>query len=107
MEIHNTLLQALSQTIAGAGDQLRGTVSQPSEVTPEYVGSPSDHMVKTEETPDLGQAIESNNSAHLLSSSEREILNVFFQDEEASGQSVYGTQTPTPVLLGKFLDIRG
>ncbi|UCH10973.1 MAG: hypothetical protein JSU61_03540 [Fidelibacterota bacterium] len=107
MEIHNTLLQALSQTIAGAGDQLRGTGQQLSELTPEYVGSAPDQMVLTEEVPDLGQAVRSSDSAQLLSTGEQEILDLFFNDEGASDQSVYGPQSPKPALLGNFLDVRG
>ncbi len=110
MEIHNTLLQGLSQALLGGGQQPPQAPlpqPQPAELAAGQLGSPSERTAAPEQIPGLGQANQAGDSSSILTSGEKEILDLFFNGQEVMDLSLYGRLPSKPAVLGNFLDMRG
>ena len=108
MEIHNTLLQGLSQALLGGGQQLpQAPLPQPAELAAGQLGCPSERTAASEQIPGLAQANQTGDSSSILTSGEKEILDLFFNGQGGMDLSLYGRLPSKPAVLGNFLDMRG
>lgn len=108
MEINNTLLQGLSQALLGGGQQLpQAPLPQPAELAVGQLGCPSERTTAPEQIPGLAQANQTGGSSSILTSGEKEILDLFFNGQEGMDLTLYGPPPSKPAVLGNFLDVRG
>jgi len=108
MEINNTLLQGLSQALLGGGQQQpQAPLPQPAELSAGQLGYTSERTAAPEQIPGLAQANQTGDSSSILTSGEKEILNLFFNGQEGMDLSLYGRLPSKPAVLGNFLDMRG
>ena len=121
MEIQNTLLPGVSPSFAEGQQQpqqappLGGTgpagsgASGPPAVEP--AGGEVEPAVQRAAAPaqtlELAQAIQTGDNSSLLTSGEKEILNLLFSDQGWADFTVYGSEPSRPATLGNFLDVRG
>jgi hypothetical protein len=108
MEITASILQGLSDVIAGA--QARPEHSESHQVQssiPIIQNSSSEQVNGTEEPINFTEAARTGDSLRILSVGEREILSLLFGEQREAGGTLYQSQTSKPAALGNFVDIRG
>jgi len=108
MEISSTLIQGLAQTIIGGGQQQpqppQPPAAEPSEGTVEPLAS---RAVAPEQAAELAQVNQLDGDTGILTSGEKEILDLVFNGQEEMDSALYGPQPSKPAMLGNFLDMRG
>lgn len=104
MEIGSTLLNGLARVITGSDQSpLQTSVFQAAEVSRDRVEQSANGISESGHT----QADQVGSNNNLLSSNEKEIIDLFFGDREEINLALYGSPPLTPVALGNFLDVRG
>lgn len=108
MEIQNTLLQGLLQTVTdGLQQPHKDTLPQSLEPALGQVEVMPERRAGPEEAPDLAQAVQTGDSSGILTTGEKEIIELFFNGQEGVDLLLYGHQPQKPALLGNFVDVRG
>ena len=105
MEISSTLIQGLAQTIVGGGQPpQQSPAAEPSEGTAEPLTS---RAVAPEQAAEPAQVNQPDGDTGILTSGEKEILDLVFNGQEEMDSALYGPQPSKPAMLGNFLDVRG
>ncbi|UCH62542.1 MAG: hypothetical protein JSU77_12205 [Fidelibacterota bacterium] len=108
MEISNTLIQGLAQAIIGGGQQAPQPPAPPAaEPSAGTVEPSAARIVAPEQAAEQIQVNQSEDGNGVLTSGEKEILDLFFNGQEEMDLTFYGPQPSKPGLLGNFLDVRG
>ncbi len=107
MEIQSTLIQGLLQSVTEGLQQPRqGPLPQPPEPLLGQQGASPERAVFPEQAHDLVPAGQTGDSSRVLSSGEKEIIELFFDGQEGADSVHYGPQPPKPIVLGNFIDVR-
>ncbi len=104
MEIGSTLLNGLARVITGSDQSTPQTSVFPTAGTSRDRVEQSTNGALDSDHTQVNQ-VGINNS--ILSSNEKEIIDLFFGDREEINLVLYGSPPSTPVALGNFLDVRG
>ena len=108
MEINSTLIQGLAQTIIGGGQPPPQPPQPPAAEPSAGTVEPSTLLaVAPEQATEPAQVNQPENGTGILTSGEKEILDIFFNGQEEMDSTLYGPQSSKPALLGNFLDLRG
>ncbi|MFB0517018.1 MAG: hypothetical protein ACETWG_10525 [Candidatus Neomarinimicrobiota bacterium] len=108
MEIKHTLLQGLLQTVTeglhqpqqAPGSQLASPVPDQMEASPELA-------LDLEPDYNPARSVETENNSSILTSGEKEIIELFFNDQSGVNAASYGARPPKPTVLGNFVDVKG
>lgn len=107
MEIQSTLIQGLLQSVTEGLQQPRqAPLPQPQEPLLGQQGASPGRAVSPEQAHDSSQAGQTGDSSRVLSSGEKEIIELFFDGQEGVDFVHYGPQPPKPIVLGNFIDVR-
>ncbi len=108
MEISSTLIQGLAQTIVGGGQPPPQPPLSPATEPSEGTAEPSTSWaVAPEQAAEADQVNQPGDGTGILTSGEKEIIDLFFNGQEEVNSAIYRPQPPKPALLGNFLDVRG
>ncbi|UCD36928.1 MAG: hypothetical protein JSW54_08800 [Fidelibacterota bacterium] len=108
MEIQTTLLQGLTQALTGGQPQAQRAPSpEPTDLSLSVDQTAPGRVLPTEQTFDSAAVDTVENRPGMLSNGEQEILNLLFNDQDTSVETIYGPQVPKPAVLGNFVDVRG
>ncbi len=108
MEISSTLIQGLAQTIIGDGQQPPQSPLPPAAEQLEGAVEPlASQAVAPEQAAEPAQVNQPDDGTGVLTSGEKEIIDLFFNGQEEVNSAIYRPQPPKPALLGNFLDVRG
>ena len=104
MEIGSTLLNGLARVITGSEQTPTQTSSfTVPEALRDKLGQPANGILESGQA----QMDQVGTNSSILSSNEKEIIDLFFGDREEINLALYGSQPSTPVALGNFIDVRG
>ncbi len=104
MEISSILLQGLAQTIIGGGQPPPPPAAEPLESRVEPLAS---RAVALEQAAEPAQVNQPGSDTGILTSGEKDILDLVFNGQEKMDLALYGPQPSKPAMLGNFLDVRG
>jgi hypothetical protein len=108
MEISSTLIQGLAQTIIGGGQQQPQPPQPPAAEPSEGMTEPlTSRAVAPEQAAEPAQVNQPDSDTGILTSGEKEILDLVFNGQEEMDLALYGPQPSKPAMLGNFLDVRG
>lgn len=104
MEIGSTLLSGLARVITGSEQSPSQTsVFTAAEASRDRVEQSTNRVLDSS----YAQVDQVGSDNSILSSNEKEIIDIFFSDREEINLALYGSQPSTPVALGNFIDVRG